>query len=164
MDRLFHPDIRPEKQALILGDTKEGTMAIRVVETLCMETHDEKLRHLSTGRIINSEGITGKAAWGKRAKWCAYPGDVEETCPDCHFDHPENRDITWWMARHYGLFAANPFGQSYLKKPRQQWRFPDSGRRIRHLRYRFLFQSTVFDADAVEQAYRAFAASDSSWF
>jgi hypothetical protein len=155
----------PEKQALILGDTKEGTMAIRVVEALCMETHDENLRHLSTGRITNSEGITGKAAWGKRAKWCAYHGDVEgKPALIAIFDHPENpRHPTWWMARHYGLFAANPFGQSYFEKaPRGSGDFRIPAGESVTFRYRFLFQSTVFDADAMEQAYRAFAAPASS--
>ena len=33
------------------------------------------------------------------------------------FDHPENpRHPTWWHARSYGLFAANPFGQHDFEK------------------------------------------------
>ena len=67
------------------------------------------------------------------------------------------------MARHYGLFAANPFGQSYFEKaPRGSGDFRIPAGESVTFRYRFLFQPTGFDADAMEQAYRAFAAPASS--
>jgi len=42
--------------------------------------------------------------------------NLESVCARCPdhpvFDHPQNpRHPTWWHARDYGLFAANPFGQ-----------------------------------------------------
>ena len=67
---------------------------------------------VAQGTIINSEGVTGDATWGKRAKWVDYYGPVEgQTVGVAIFDHPDNpRHPTWWHVRNYGLFAANPFG------------------------------------------------------
>ena len=61
---------------------------------------------------MNSEGVSGKDVWGKRAKWVAYSGPVDEKdVTVAIFDHPDNlRHPTWWHARDYGLVAANPFG------------------------------------------------------
>lgn len=149
----------PVDQAVVLGDTKEGTMAIRVPETMTVATESKHLRHLSKGRITNSEGITGREAWGKRAKWCVYDGPVEgEHTVIAIFDHPDNpRHPTWWMARTYGLFAANPFGQSFFeKKPRGSGDFTIPAGRSVTFRYRFLFQSGPFDAKDIEARYKAF--------
>ena len=92
---------------LVLGDTKEGSMAIRVAPTLRLEGKVAK------GAIVNSEGLSGKEAWGKRAAWVDYYGPVNgKTVGVAIFDHPQNpRHPTWWMARNYGLFTANPFGK-----------------------------------------------------
>jgi hypothetical protein len=86
------------------GDTKEGMMAVRVASS--MEVTRGK------GHIVNSEGVTDKEAWGKRADWCDYYGPVDgQTVGIAIFDHPSNfRHPTYWHVRDYGLFAANPFG------------------------------------------------------
>jgi len=86
------------------GDTKEGMMAFRVASS--MEVTRGK------GHIVNSEGVTDKDAWGKRANWCDYYGPVDgQTVGIAIFDHPANfRHPTYWHVRDYGLFAANPFG------------------------------------------------------
>ena len=58
-------------RAVVLGDTKEGTMAIRVAATL---------RHQgerAAGSMRNSEGVEGVDVWGKRAAWVHYTGPVE---------------------------------------------------------------------------------------
>jgi hypothetical protein len=86
------------------GDTKEGMMAFRVASS--MEVTRGK------GHIVNSEGVTDKDAWGKRANWCDYWGPIEDkTVGIAIFDHPGNfGHPTYWHVRDYGLFAANPFG------------------------------------------------------
>lgn len=91
---------------LLFGDTKEGTMAIRMAPTLRLSGKVAK------GQVRNSEGVEGKDAWGKRAKWVAYWGPVgDETVTLALLDHPTNpRHPCWWHARDYGLLAANPFG------------------------------------------------------
>ncbi len=99
-----------------LGDTKEGSMAIRVAPTMRVEGKVAK------GHIINSEGQKDGDAWGKRAAWCDYYGPVGpngDIVGIAMFDHPDNlRHPTWWHVRAYGLFAANPFGQhDFESKP-----------------------------------------------
>lgn len=97
---------------LTFGDTKEGTMAIRLAETMRLKPNKENVGK-PTGSIVNSEGVRDGAAWAKRAAWCDYYGPVDgRTVGVAIFDHPQNpRHPTWWHVRDYGLFAANPFGQ-----------------------------------------------------
>jgi hypothetical protein len=92
---------------LTFGDTKEGTMAVRLAETMRLKGP------VGHGHIINSAGVRDDATWGKRADWCDYYGPVAgRTVGLAIFDHPDNpRHPTWWHVRDYGLFAANPFGR-----------------------------------------------------
>jgi hypothetical protein len=64
------------------------------------------------GKIINSEGLTNDAAWGKPAAWVDYHGPVDnEILGIAIMNHPSSlRFPTCWHVRTYGLFAANPFG------------------------------------------------------
>lgn len=97
---------------LVLGDTKEGTMAIRLAETMRLKGK------VGSGHIVNSQGVRDGETWGKRAEWCDYYGPVNgKTVGIAIFDHPQNpRHPTWWHVRDYGLFAANPFGQHDFEK------------------------------------------------
>ncbi|MBN1973448.1 MAG: PmoA family protein [Sedimentisphaerales bacterium] len=100
---------------VVLGDTKEGSMALRLAPTLRLEGA------VAQGHIINSEGIKDKSTWGKRAAWCDYYGLLKgEVVGVSIFDNPQNpKHPTWWHVREYGLFAANPFGVSdFEKKPK----------------------------------------------
>jgi len=65
-----------------------------------------------TGNYRSSEGVTGEAVWGTRAKWMDLYGNIgEEKISIVMFDHPENVSYpTYWHARGYGLFCLNPFG------------------------------------------------------
>jgi hypothetical protein len=94
------------------GDTKEGTFAIRLAETMRLKPNKDNLGK-PTGHIVNSEGVRDGKTWGKRAAWCDYYGPVGSNIFGIAiFDHPQNpRHPTWWHVRDYGLFAANPFGQ-----------------------------------------------------
>lgn len=87
------------------GDTKEGTMGVRVWETL-------KVDAKQGGKIVNSNGQIDKDAWGKQASWVDYFGPVQgETLGIAMLNHPSSfRYPTYWHVRTYGLFAANPFG------------------------------------------------------
>jgi hypothetical protein len=87
------------------GDTKEGAFGVRVAETMKVEAN-------KGGKIVTSEGLTDKDAWGKPAKWVDYHGPVAgKTVGIAIFDHPSSfRYPTTWHVRTYGLFAPNPFG------------------------------------------------------
>ncbi len=106
----FEVSIHASQGDLTFGDTKEGTMAIRLAESMKTKRGE--------GHIVNSEGAHDdkpreENTWGKRAKWCDYYGLVNgKIVGVAIFDHPENpRHPTWWHVRDYGLFAANPFGR-----------------------------------------------------
>ncbi|HVY71117.1 MAG TPA: PmoA family protein, partial [Verrucomicrobiae bacterium] len=112
--RLFDYEvtIHASEGDLVLGDTKEGTMAIRLAETMRLKGKVGK------GHIVNSEGVRDGETWGKRAKWVDYHGPVDgQTLGVAIFDNPRNpRYPTWWHVRDYGLFAANPFGLHEFEK------------------------------------------------
>ncbi len=100
---------------LVLGDTKEGTFAIRVAESMRVTQPKNKP---GQGHMVSSTGEKDGAVWGKRADWVDYFGPVEgKTRGIAIFDDPRNpRHPTWWHARDYGLFAANPFGLHDFEK------------------------------------------------
>jgi len=103
----FEITLHASNGELTFGDTKEGTMAVRLAETMRLKG---KVGH---GHIINSAGVRDGETWGKRAEWCDYYGPVNgKTVGIAIFDDPKNpRHPTWWHVRDYGLFAANPFGR-----------------------------------------------------
>ncbi len=90
-----------------IGDTKEGTFALRLAPTLRLDGP------VAAGNSFNADGAKAGAVWGKRSRWVAYSGPIDgQVVTVAILDHPENlRHPTWWHARNYGLFAANPFGQ-----------------------------------------------------
>jgi hypothetical protein len=134
----FDITLHPEGRDLVLGDTKEGTMAIRVAETMRV-THGKQP---GAGHIVTSAGDRDVAAWGKRAAWCDYYGPVENSTQGIAiFDHPNNpRHPTWWHVRDYGLFAANPFGvHEFEKKPAGTGALVVLREKTVTFRYRFVF-------------------------
>jgi hypothetical protein len=115
----FEVTIQATHGELTFGDTKEGTMAVRLAETMRL-TPNQTNRGQPGGHIVTSAGVRDQQTWGTRAAWVDYHGPVEgETVGMAIFDHPENpRHPTWWHVRDYGLFAANPFGiHDFEKKP-----------------------------------------------
>lgn len=117
----FEVTLKAGDKEIVLGDTKEGSMAIRLAETMRLTKSAAKGEPKGTrgdGHIVNSEGVRDGDTWGKRAAWCDYHGPVEgRTVGVAIFDHPSNpRHPTWWHVRDYGLFAANPFGQHDFEK------------------------------------------------
>jgi methane monooxygenase PmoA-like len=99
--------------ALVLGDTKEGTFAIRVVKAL----------DSPPGHMLNADGATGEnGIWGKQSRWVDYYGRVNgEDVGVAILDHPQNlRAPSYWHARAYGLLAANPFGVTFFTHDRRR--------------------------------------------
>jgi hypothetical protein len=105
--RIIDYDIQIDPlEKLKFADTKEGTFGLRLATSM---TEDSKLG----GRMISSTGAeTEKNVWGKAFPWVDYDGPVNgQTVGVAIFDNPANpRYPTYWHARAYGLFAANPFG------------------------------------------------------
>ena len=138
-----------------MGDTKEGSMAIRVPATMRVKGKVAK------GHILNSEGIKDKATWGKKAKWVAYYGPVEgEVVNIAIFDHPTNpRHPTWWHVRDYGLFAANPFGIRYFDRKKGRGDLVIEEGKSVTFRYRIVFQKGEANAAKLEELFKVYAAA-----
>jgi hypothetical protein len=111
----FEVTLKAGDKEVVLGDTKEGSMGIRINEQMRltqMRKPGERQAAHGAGHIVNSESARDDETWGKQAKWCDYYGPVDgKVVGIAIFDHPTNpRHPTYWHVRNYGLFAANPFG------------------------------------------------------
>ena len=145
-------------EPLVLGDNKDGTMAIRVPQWMTLPHKYQKKEVPGVGHLVTARGARDAAAWGTRAEWCDYYAERGgKVYGIAIFDHPQNlRHPTWWMARDYGLFAANPFGQkdfeSAAKHPpgKGDYTVPAGGTLT--LRYRFYFH--IGDEKAAQVAAR----------
>jgi hypothetical protein len=67
---------------------------------------------IANGNYLTSEGKMGDSAWSTRARWCnAFAKMGGDSVSVTIIDHPSNTNYpTYWHARGYGLFAANPLG------------------------------------------------------
>ncbi len=92
-------------------DVKDGLLGLRVAKGLQMPN----------GNYLTSEGKTGDSAWGTRARWCMLYGELEGQMTSITiFDNPDNPGYpTYWHARGYGLFAANPLGEKVFSNGKQ---------------------------------------------
>jgi len=140
------------------GDTKEGSMGIRVAGT--MKVDAKKLNPEWGGRIVNSRGQTDQEAWGKQAEWVDYHGPVAgQLVGVAILNHPSSfRFPTYWHVRTYGLFAANPFGLHDFQRSREVdgSHTIQPGESIR-LRYRFLFHKGDEKDGGIAEAFAAYA-------
>ena len=117
--------------AVTLGDNKEGVIGMRVARQLEHPSLTPEKFTDAAGRVtdvakldtagvhghyISSEGKEGDDVWGTRGKWTLLNGDVNGTeVTLAILDHPKNIGYpTYWHARGYGLFAANPLGQKAM--------------------------------------------------
>jgi hypothetical protein len=143
---------------LVIGDTKEGSMSIRVPSTMTVNGKNGK------GHIVTSEGLRDGKTWGKAAAWVDYWGPVQnQTVGIAVFDHPSNpRHPTRWHVRTYGLFAANPFGLHHFDN---QAGSPgdlkiSAGGHVT-FRYRFVFHTGDDQQAGIATLYKAYCDSGS---
>lgn len=134
-------------------DRKDGLVGMRVARALEMPSspHLEAMTgnrsgkplaksSPASGNYLSSEGLQGDSVWGTRARWCMlYGKQGSETESITIFDHPGNPDYpSYWHARGYGLFAANPLAPSAFDKQADSMNFHlDTGASVT-FRYRIL--------------------------
>jgi hypothetical protein len=102
----FTMDLKAVNNKVVFGDTKEGMFAIRVAKWL-----KEKG---GNGVYLSSDGDElARNIWGKQARWVTLQGEKDgQAIGIAIFHHPESVNYpTYWHARNYGLFSANPLGQ-----------------------------------------------------
>ena len=150
--------------ALLMGDNKDGTMAMRLAQWMTMPHKVQGKDVPGNGHIVTSTGARDGDAWGKRADWCDYYAEHNgKIYGVAIFDHPQNlRHPTWWMARDYGLFGANPFGQHDYENLKDQphigdYTIPAGGSLT--LRYRFYFHTGDEKAAGISARYAEYAAT-----
>jgi len=109
----FIIDLVAQDRQVLFHDTKEGMFALRVAHWL----REDK----GTGAYLSSNGDEGaKAVWGTRAAWVRLEGERDgHAAGVAILNHPSSvNHPTYWHARGYGLFAANPLGESVFERHR----------------------------------------------
>ena len=112
----------------IFKDAKDGLLGLRLAHELQIPAvEDQKFTdnkgnttivkggtdNIANGNYITSACKTGNDAWGTRGAWCKVYGKMgADSISIAIIDHPGNPNYpTFWHARGYGLFAANPLGE-----------------------------------------------------
>ena len=156
-------------------DDKEGLLGIRVAHFLESPTEkggtfndaagrptkvDNADTKGATGLYRTSAGITGDKVWSTRGNWCELTGTSPEgkTETVAILDNPANPGFpTYWHARGYGLFAANPLGDHIFdpKAPQHDFTIPQGGTAT--FRYRIVLSSSALTPDRLNAAEATFA-------
>ena len=118
---------------VLFKDAKDGLLGIRLAHELQIPSNqDQKFTddkgnvtvvkagqdHIANGNYVSSAGKTGDDVWSTRAVWCKVFGKMDDDSVSVTIiDHPQNPNYpTYWHARGYGLFAANPLGENIFTK------------------------------------------------
>ena len=157
-----------------MNDNKEGVLGLRVTRALEEPvTKPEKFTDAQgrptdvptldntgvNGVYLTSEGIKGAAVWGTRGRWNTLSGKVgDETVSIAIFDAPGNPGYpTYWHARGYGLFAANPLGQKELSGGKDVLNFVIEPNQRAVFRHRIHVVTGGLTAEQAEAAWKQFA-------
>ncbi len=143
-------------QDISFADAKDGLLGLRVAHELELpsaqpkEFKDDKgnVTRIAadttvSGNYLTSEGRQGDSAWGTRAAWCLLYGKKNnDSISIVIIDHPGNPGYpTYWHARGYGLFAANPLGQKIFSNGKQVLNFSLKKGETVTFRYRIVIAS-----------------------
>lgn len=132
----------PRVPEVTFEDIKDALLGIRVARELEMPsaqkrsdrfigeqgkvtTLEEMQKAEVTGLYRNEEGLTGDDVWGKRSRWVCLNGKINnQPVSIAIVDHPRNPGYpSFWHARGYGLFAANPLGKKIFTEGREVFNF-----------------------------------------
>lgn len=162
---------------VVFKDAKDGLFGLRVASWL--ELPDEKGgvfmdasghatkvdaapagANTATGVYLTSEGVKGGVAWGTRGRWCALTGHTgDHTVTIAILDQPKNPGYpTYWHARGYGLYAANPLGGSIFDPKQPALNLTLEKGQSATFRYRVVLDSYAANSDELNKEAGAFAA------
>lgn len=137
----------PSKQPVELSDANGNKTQVPVMDNTGV-----------TGNYLNSEGITGPDVWAKRARWVALSGNIKgNDVTVVIFDNPKNAGFpTYWHARDYGLFAANPLGQNIFSNGKETLNFSLDANKSVTFNHRILIYDGRADKTMIEKEYGKF--------
>lgn len=159
---------------IVFNDDKEGLLGIRVANWL--ESPTEKGGEFTdangnvtkvgdagssgaSGVYLTSEGKHGDQAWGTRGRWCTLTGSKDnKTVTIAIIDHPDNPGYpTYWHARGYGLFAANPLGRKIFDPSQSAFNYSIEKGQTVTFRYRVLMYPHSVTPEEMNHEADAFA-------
>lgn len=157
-------------------DNKEGLLGIRLARELEHPSKKAEIFTDATGKTTNvakldNEGVTGKYrssegkegddVWGTRGNWVNLNSNIKgEPVSLVILDHPKNIGYpTYWHARGYGLFAANPLGQKEMSAGKDVLNFKLPAGQSVTFQYKVLIHSgSNLSDDQVKTEFNRFAA------
>jgi len=161
-------------QEVSLKDNKEGMIAMRMTRELELpsdkpaeytdaEGNVTEVKVLNNegvnGNYYSSEGLTGGDVWGTRNKWVKLEGSMDdEDVSVTIIDHKKNVGYpTYWHARGYGLFAANPLGQAVFSEGKESLNYKLSQGEATVFKYRILVHNgSSLSNEAINQSFSDF--------
>jgi hypothetical protein len=142
--------------AIFLEDAKDGLLGLRLTHELQIPATGSQLfkdnkgnvtrvlaDSMANGNYLTSEGKLGDSVWSTRASWCKVFGKIgRDSVSITIFDDPANPNYpTFWHARGYGLFAANPLGEKIFTNGKSSFNLKiRKGESVR-FHYRILIQN-----------------------
>src|SRR6187399_119607 len=143
---------------VVFKDVKDGMFAIRVARELELPSKekssfvDDKGNVTTvapsgaadvTGMYYSSEGLKGDSVWSTKGKWVMLTGKKDgKDITIGMIDHPSNVGYpTYWHARGYGLFAANPLGRKIFSQGKEELNFTLKPGESTTFRYRVVIHS-----------------------
>jgi hypothetical protein len=172
---------------VVFNDDKEGVLGIRVARWLespeekggiftdangvatkvdAPPAGSNPATNPATGVYLTSVGVKGPAVWSTRGRWCSLTGHTTVTGQTgdhvdtiAIIDHPANPGYpTYWHARGYGLFAANPLGRSIFDPKQPAFNYTLEKGQETTFRYRVVIADRAETADELNKEADAFAA------
>lgn len=142
---------------VLFKDVKDGMVAIRVARELELPSKeassfvDDKGNITkvppsgkdATGMYYASNGLTGDSVWSSKGPWMILTGKKDgKNVSIGLIDHPSNVGYpTYWHARGYGLFAANPLGRKVFSNGKEELNFSLQPNASATFQYRFIIRS-----------------------
>lgn len=162
------------KEDVSFKDNKEGLLGLRLARELEHPSDQpEKFTDANgiatavaemnnngvTGLYRSSEGLEGDDVWGTRGEWVNLTGKIgNEPVSVVILDHSKNIGFpTYWHARGYGLFAANPLGQKEFSEGKEELNLKLKAGKSIAFKYKVLIQSgEVMTDDQVNAEFTKF--------
>lgn len=163
-------------EPVVFADAKDGLFGMRVTRELeqpvpatWLALHTDADGRVSAEKTVDNDGVTGSYTssegkhgddvWGTRGRWVMLSGRVgDEPITIAMIDHPKNPGYpTYWHARGYGLFAANPLGAKAFSNGRDAMNFTIAPHASTTFRYRVLILEGAASPDRIEKEFMDFS-------